>query len=506
MATSVEVERKFDIPAEFHLPDLTDVPGVTGVGAVTEFELDATYYDTADLRLAERRVTLRRRRGGHDDGWHLKRPAGADRTETRQRLTRSKSVVPAALATQVRALARGRPLEPVARIRTRRREQPVLGADGQVLALIAHDLVTSESLAPPMVSRQWRELEIELVDGDRALLDALEALVVKGGATPSLSASKFAYALADRYPTRRLAPGGGSAAGRAILSYLRDQRDALLHNDPLVRGGDPDGVHDMRVALRRLRTVLASCRPFLDQRRTEPLRAELGWLADLLGQVRDQDVLRERLSGAAATEPRDLVPPAIGTDLRSRLTGDSGPARAALRGALDGKRYLSLLDAVDSLVDAEAPTVSRSALRKRVRQELARADVRMVRALSLRIRSGRKEHVDRAAADEALHDARRAFKRGRYAVEVIARLSGDRAATLVSRLKSLQNVLGAHHDTMVARDVLRELASQAHAEGVDVFGYGALAARQAALAAELRAAVPTAYRKVARGKVRRFLA
>jgi CHAD domain-containing protein len=504
MATTVEVERKYDIPADFQLPELASVDGVVGVGEASEYELDATYYDTADLRLAERRVTLRRRRGGHDDGWHLKRPAGADRTETRQGLTRGRSVVPAGLATQVRALTRGRPLEPVARIRTQRREQPVYGADAAVLALIAHDSVTSESFAQPPVSRHWRELEIELVGGDRDLLDRLDGLVRQAGANPSQSASKFAYALADRFPAGRPAPHGGTEAGRAIMAYLAAQRDAVLQTDPLVRAGDPDGVHDMRVALRRLRTVLASCRPFLDQDRTEPLRAELAWLATRLGQVRDQDVLRQRLADAAAAAPRDLVPPETGLDIRNRLTGDSGPARADLRQALDSPRYLSLLDAIDALVDAPAPEVSRSALRKRIRHELSRADTRMTAALQWPIRDGGHELADRQEADAALHDARRAVKRARYAVELIAPLTGG-AGRLTTRLRALQDVLGAHHDAVVAREVLRDLAAHARAEGIDVFGYGALAGGQADLAGHLRAAAPAAYRKVTRRSVRKFL-
>src|SRR5690349_7023594 len=85
MATKIEVERKYEVPAGFVLPDLTEVPGVSRVGEPVEHRLDATYYDTAELRLAANRVTVRRRTGGSDAGWHVKHPV-ADRPGARNEL------------------------------------------------------------------------------------------------------------------------------------------------------------------------------------------------------------------------------------------------------------------------------------------------------------------------------------------------------------------------------------------------------------------------------------
>src|SRR5882672_7326759 len=88
MATVTEVEYKYEVPVDFTMPELAGVPGVTAVGDPAEQALDATYYDTPELRLAGHRVTLRRRAGGHDAGWHLKRPAAAGaRTETQEPIT-----------------------------------------------------------------------------------------------------------------------------------------------------------------------------------------------------------------------------------------------------------------------------------------------------------------------------------------------------------------------------------------------------------------------------------
>ncbi|MGH3480415.1 MAG: CYTH domain-containing protein, partial [Nocardioidaceae bacterium] len=76
VGTHLEVERKYDAAPEARLPDLTRLPGVAGVAEPEQYDLDAVYFDTADLALARGRITLRRRTGGHDAGWHLKLPAG----------------------------------------------------------------------------------------------------------------------------------------------------------------------------------------------------------------------------------------------------------------------------------------------------------------------------------------------------------------------------------------------------------------------------------------------
>jgi hypothetical protein len=90
-----EVELKFDADPAMSLPDLTGEAG--SVGEATESQLDATYFDTADARLARHHVTLRRRTGGDDAGWHLKLPAGQDeRIEVRLPLGRATRTVPAA--------------------------------------------------------------------------------------------------------------------------------------------------------------------------------------------------------------------------------------------------------------------------------------------------------------------------------------------------------------------------------------------------------------------------
>src|SRR5664280_602865 len=176
-----EVERKFDADPGALLPDLSGA--AAAVSEAVESQLDATYFDTVDTRLARYRITLRRRTGGDDAGWHLKLPAGLDeRTEVRLPLGRATRKVPVALAAEVRALVRDRPLVPIAVLRTTRIEQRLLDGDGNTLATIADDTVLGQRLADGAVQQStWREVEVEveveLVDGDRSLLDAVSSLL-----------------------------------------------------------------------------------------------------------------------------------------------------------------------------------------------------------------------------------------------------------------------------------------------------------------------------------------
>ncbi|HET9656179.1 MAG TPA: CYTH domain-containing protein, partial [Kineosporiaceae bacterium] len=155
---STEIERKFDVGEGFALPSLDGLPGVAVVDGPQEHALDATYLDTADLRLLRSRTTLRRRTGGTDAGWHLKLPrSDGERDELHHPLGRSAGAVPKPLRAVVEVHLRGAALAPVVRLRTRRRVTRLLDADGTLLAEVADDAVTATLPAPgqqPQV-RRW---------------------------------------------------------------------------------------------------------------------------------------------------------------------------------------------------------------------------------------------------------------------------------------------------------------------------------------------------------------
>ena len=201
----IETERKYDAEAGFALPDLAGLDQVAAVTGPQTYRLRAIYFDTTDFRLAAAKITLRRRTGGTDAGWHLKLPAGADsRREVHAPLGRGASSVPARLAELVTGWTGGQPLRPIARLGTTRRLRRLAGRDGEVLAEVADDLVVGSLPAPGGAgmpewreASRWREIEIELVTGPRGLLDSAGGLLRRAGAAPSAAASKLSRLLAS---------------------------------------------------------------------------------------------------------------------------------------------------------------------------------------------------------------------------------------------------------------------------------------------------------------------
>jgi inorganic triphosphatase YgiF len=196
----METEQKFDVPAGFAVPILTG-PGVASMTPPDVLYLSATYFDTAGLRLAAAKITLRRRTGGTDAGWHIKLPVSADtRRELHFPLDEGEHEVPAPVAAEVARWTGGEPLRPVARLETRRTVRRLIDPAGQVLAEVADDAVTGSRPDPADPARwrladQWRELEVELVSGHRNLLNAAAGQLRAAGAEPSRSASKLARVL-----------------------------------------------------------------------------------------------------------------------------------------------------------------------------------------------------------------------------------------------------------------------------------------------------------------------
>jgi inorganic triphosphatase YgiF len=199
----METEQKYEADADFVLPALDALPGVTQVSGPELRHLDATYFDTADLALIRNKITLRRRTGGPDEGWHLKLPAGADtRRELHEQLG-SATEVPPRLSSRVADLAAGQPLHPIATLRTERTVRRLLDNAGTPRAEVADDRVTAQRLdqgesAAPLV---WREIEVELAGPDdsaaRNLLSAAGRLLRDAGARPARSASKLGRLLTE---------------------------------------------------------------------------------------------------------------------------------------------------------------------------------------------------------------------------------------------------------------------------------------------------------------------
>ncbi len=197
----IETERKYDVDAGFVLPDLAGPGGAVSMSAPDVQHLAATYYDTGDLRLIGSHITLRRRTGGDDAGWHIKLPAGGEsRRELHFPLGAPGQPVPDEVAARVAAWSGGAPLRPVARLETRRTVHRLRDKAGEVLAEVADDQVTGSRPDPADPGRwrqqdAWREVEVELKSGTRKVLDAAEAGLTAAGARLSRSPSKLARVL-----------------------------------------------------------------------------------------------------------------------------------------------------------------------------------------------------------------------------------------------------------------------------------------------------------------------
>ncbi len=244
----------------------------------------------------------------------------------------------------------------------------------------------------------------------------------------------------------------GHAIARSVAQILR--------HDPGVRlGEDPEDVHQLRVGTRRLRSDLRTFASLLDADRVAAIRAELGWLAALVGAVRDTDVLAARLRASGATLP-DADSAAVAA-LRSSLAQQAGTARAAMLQAMRCPRYLDLLDALVDL--AAAPPLAGDTMP--TTHAPGRVSARMA-GLPWRRLAGAVAALPPDPSDAALHRIRILAKRCRYAAEAVAPLVGPPAARFAATVADVQTVLGDHHDTVVAEAWLRDAAGTEPAAGV----------------------------------------
>ncbi len=505
MAANVnETEAKYEAPADATLPRLDDLPQVADTSQPAGEQLEAEYYDTDDLRLIRAGITLRRRRGGEDAGWHLKLPLGADtRREIRLPLGRAGRRVPGELAELVRVHTRGEPLRPVARVTTNRQRLILLGQAGESLAEVAEDDVSAQTLGGTPTVSSWHEVEVELTGGGRELLEAADDLLRRDGLRPAGRSAKLERALAGQLPEpARPAPlTSSSPASQVVLAYLRAQAERLKSLDPMVRRDAPDAVHQMRVATRRLRSTLRSFGHIIRRDNTEQLAAELKWLGTVLGEARDGEVLAGHLQARLRETPQELVIGPVQAREQGHFASVRADARTALVAALDSQRYFSLLDELDKLM-AEPPLTPQAAMPAAdVLPAAARRPYRQVRR---RMRRARRASPGQPT-DAALHEGRKAAKRARYASEAMAPAIGKKASRFARQMKKVQSVLGDHQDAAIARQVERELGIGAHLAGENAFSYGLLHGRDTCNGERLQAQAWRTWKRASRPRHQRWM-
>lgn len=228
-----------------------------------------------------------------------------------------------------------------------------------------------------------------------------------------------------------------------------------------------DSIHSTRVGIRRFRSTLRVFQKVLDPAARSHLDEELSWYAGILGEVRDRQVQRARFAKAVADLPSELVMGPVAARIDNDLLAEQRRYQDEVMATLDTGRYRALLASLAQWRTAppltdEASSGSR-VLEKAARKAWKKADKRLAAALD-------------DGGDEALHRARKAAKRARYAAELTIPILGrKKSRKKVAKYKKIQEVLGEHQDSVVARGVLRALGARAGAtEGENGFTFGLL--------------------------------
>lgn len=399
------------------------------------------WYDTADRRLDARGVAVT----NDGAGWtvtlpnrvvHYDDPSGA---------------VPPALTDLLTATLRGASLR---KVESRRScaSLAVASRDGRrpILEVIDDELVTRARENPHHVTVRWRKR------GKRRAGAILDVLFEHG-----------AEAVTPAELARVPAPDGGHRPQLAdvVRGAIAGAVDRMVGHDPGVRLGDDDeDVHQLRVATRRLRSLLRTFEPRIDPAGVTPITEPLRALADALGKVRDADVLRARL--VAALERLDDDDRKAGDALLAHLAAERDDARAALLTVLRDPAYTALLDRLTAAA-RDLPISGGDEPARRVVRPLARAPWRRL------LRAARR--LDDDASDEELHGLRVKVKRARYAAEAGERI--DRGLARVGRrAAAVQEVLGDYHDAVTASRWLHTAAGAL--AGHPAFVAGILAERE----------------------------
>jgi CHAD domain-containing protein len=253
--------------------------------------------------------------------------------------------------------------------------------------------------------------------------------------------------LARPHGTKPAAPGAEASAGDVVRHALALSVDRFCRHEPGVRAGeDSEAVHQARVATRRLRSDLRTFRPLVDAAWAGELRAELAWLAGLLGGTRDADVLSMRLGGRAGRLPEEAREAA--GRLLAELEEEREAARARLLEAMQEERYRRLVERM--VAAAREPALTGAAARpasKALRPLLARPWAALRKAVKA---------LGDPPEDEELHQVRIRAKRCRYAAEATAAVLGRPVRRFAQAAAGLQEVLGEHQDAVVARLTLEQ--------------------------------------------------
>lgn len=487
-----EIETKLDLHPAVELPPLDAVIEGSTVTSEPAVTLKATYFDTDDLRLIRSGITVRHRPEEGTDPWQVKLPddpLGEAISRAEIAFPGGSRRPPAAVRSLVTAATRGAELRPVARLVTRR-QRVTISRDEAPIAEVADDEVTV--FQGPRLLARFREVEVEAAR--RKVRRALVRALVDAGAEETGNQPKLVRALGpaatappDVAAGTQIGPDPGVAVVEVVRHALLSDLTRMIAHDPGTRlGEDPEELHQMRVATRRLRTTLRTYRPVLDSAWASGLREELRGLTAALGDVRDLDVLSARVA-------RDVqrLPPEdrdAGERVRALLRDRRAAARATLMRVLDDRDYPNLLDRMVAAAQAPACPAPDAPAGPALAPIVARAWTQVAKA---------------QARGDPLHDLRLRIKRLRYAADAVAPAFGAPATDLAAAAARSQDVLGVHQDAVIAVEAYRSLLPQVDTEMAHALGQ----LTAAALRRQRRAARRWAqeWPRLRRPSLRRFL-
>lgn len=451
ISAHTERELKLNIDEAFRLPRLPGTP-------LPRRQLISTYYDTAAYDLAHARITLRHRVERGKKTWQLKIPLGSDRLEVE--VPDDRAEIPASLRRLLVLHLRHRKLAPVVTLRVWRTGLQI--HHGQVpLAEIVLDRVSVEQQGH--ILQRFRELEIELQQGDVDTLRTLERQMREAGASDHDGRPKFFRALSLQPPPLAPLPDRKASVVAHVQWALARHVEWLLAHDPGTRlGTEIESVHQMRVGVRRIRAVLRTARPILLPAWEASLDQELEWLGELLGTARDLDVQMayfiEESAGLDAQDRKRLEP--FVTHLRSQRDA----VQQVILTELTSARYFDLVRRLQQA--AQEPSVIESSLTGR---ELAERAFNKLRKAIKSLRA--------TPSDSVLHEIRVKTKRARYAAELAKGSMGKPATRFIKVARAVQDLLGLHQDALQAERFLRQFLKDSPSTSVG-FVAGRMVERQ----------------------------
>lgn len=432
ITSTAERELKLNVDATFRLPTLAGTP-------LPRRLLISTYYDTASYDLAHARITLRYRIERGKRAWQLKIPLGQKRQEIE--VVDGQTGPPAALRDLLMLIAEERELAPVATLRVWRTGVRVRRGRVDVANVVLdHVSVIQEH----QIIQQFRELEIERLRGDEDSLRETEQELRQAGAGDHDGRPKLFRALS--LPPHSADPPplpDAPVVDHVTWAITRHTRWLVAHDPGTRLGTEPESLHQMRVATRRLRAALRAARSLFVPDWAISLQHELQWLSELLGAARDLDVHIAYLTDALASlDAHDRKPLA---QFVVSLQAQRAQLQPVLVNELKAARYAELVRRLQQAGFAPPVVEVPVTLHNLAQEEFAKLR-KSVRQLAP------------TPSKEAIHKLRIKVKRARYTAE-LAEPSGGKAATaFIKRARTLQDLLGVHQDAVQTEALLRNFA------------------------------------------------